>query len=329
MILLLMLGGVAGLSPAQAFAQDEAALSEARSKFQRAIELKQAKNCGGALKLFREVGSVKMTPQVRYHIASCEERLGQLVTALGGYQLALATGDDLPPQFREEVQQAIDDLEARIPRLVLERGHGADAATIRLDGVALGASSIGTPMPLDPGPHAVQASAPGFEPFRETVTVEEGEIESLTIHLSDSSAAAKDAGEPSLASSAQTDEPASFGALPYVLGGAGLAIAAAGGVFLGLSQAKAGQTEELCGGTDCTGLTGADLQEARDLAEGATSFETIGWVGVGVGAAAVVAGTTLFFVDRGRRERSPVETAWQWRPAAPHSDLGFSLTRSF
>ncbi len=36
----------------------------------------------------RRAGAVKLTPGLRFHIALCEERLGQLVAALDGYAAA-------------------------------------------------------------------------------------------------------------------------------------------------------------------------------------------------------------------------------------------------
>src|ERR1044071_10265846 len=73
-------------SQAPALAQDANELKRARAQFQQATELEQAGNWTAALQAFREVGQVRMTPQVRFHIAVCEEKLGRLVAALGGSQ---------------------------------------------------------------------------------------------------------------------------------------------------------------------------------------------------------------------------------------------------
>src|SRR5687767_14699749 len=97
-----------------AVAQDAAELKRARAQFQQATELEQAGNWTAALQAFREVGQVRMTPQVRFHIAVCEERLGRLVAALGGYELALADADKVGPDFRGEVEEKVTKLRARI-----------------------------------------------------------------------------------------------------------------------------------------------------------------------------------------------------------------------
>ena len=53
-----------------AWAQDASELKKARAQFQQATELEQAKNWTAALQAFREVGQVRMTPPVRFHIAA-------------------------------------------------------------------------------------------------------------------------------------------------------------------------------------------------------------------------------------------------------------------
>lgn len=299
---------------------------EARGKFQRGIELEHAENYGGALKLFREVGQIKMTPQVRYHIAFCEEKLGQLVAALGGYDLALAQSEGMDPGFISEVEASIEQLKGRIPKLIIERGEGAEAASVELDGVALGASSVGRETPLNPGPHTVTASAPGFEPFRQTVTVTEGSLETLTIVM----VPTKDGSDAGSGPATTGPREKKFGVLPYVIGGSGVGLAVVGGVFLGLSQAKVGKLkdESLCGSDfDCSGLAGADREKAEKLDKGAHTFEAIGWIGVGVGVAALATGTVMFVLDSGAEENS--SAGLRVVPHAQGSDAGFSLVGAF
>ncbi len=166
-----------------AYAGDNTELSKARAKFQRATELEEAGNYADALQLFRDVGQVRMTPQVQFHIAACEEKLGRLVAALGGYELALKGATGVGPEFQTETENRANAVRARIPKLVIERGEGAAAATIELDGVSLGASSIGVEVPLDPGPHAIQARALGYKQYASTIEVREGQVEKVTIAL--------------------------------------------------------------------------------------------------------------------------------------------------
>src|SRR4030095_11314931 len=80
-------------SPARA--DDKQELARARAQFQQATELEQAGNFAAAVQAFREVGQVRMTPQVRFHIAVCEEKLGRWVAALGSFELALQGAENV------------------------------------------------------------------------------------------------------------------------------------------------------------------------------------------------------------------------------------------
>src|SRR4051812_24475303 len=198
-----------------ACAQDKTELSKARAQFQRAIELEQAGNYTTALETFRGVGEVRMTPQVRFHIATCEEKLGRLVTALGGYQLAFADADSVGEDFKAEVEGAVTRLEGRIPKLTIQRGTGGEAAEIQLDGVDLGASSVDVAVPLDPGPHAITARAPNFLPFSQTVTILENEQKIVEVRLTPEP-------EPQRAAPTPVEKTRSK-LVPYVVGGVGVA----------------------------------------------------------------------------------------------------------
>ena len=94
----LLLAGVVFSQQTPALAQDAAELKKARAQFQQATELEQAGNWTAALQAFREVGQVRMTPQVRFHIAVCEEKLGRLVAALGSRPCVWIT----PPRWKQD-----------------------------------------------------------------------------------------------------------------------------------------------------------------------------------------------------------------------------------
>ncbi len=321
------MGALVVMSPSPASAQDEQTLREARATFQKALELEHAGNWGEALKLFRDVGQIKMTPQVRYHIATCEENLGQLVAALGGYDLALAQAEGMHPDFIAEVQGSIDELKARIPKLVVERAEGSEAARIKLDGVQLGESSIGSETPVDPGPHTVTASAPGFEDYQKTVTVSEGAVEVVSVELTKQ---AKGAPAEVQGPAAEPEGPPDFGPWPYVAGGIGVGGLIIGGSLLGVAMSKFGKQKDLCGGevTACSAPS-SDRNEIDKLGRQASGFEAGGWVGIGVGVVGIGAGVAMLVIGSGGKETAPEAAHLQVRPTAVGSDAGLSLVGSF
>ncbi len=324
-------GLTATLPAPSAFAQEDelsrAELSQARAKFQRGIELKQAGNWAGALSVFREVGEVRMTPQVRYHIATCEERLGKLVVALGGYELALSDSEGMQPEFVAEVEAAIAQLKARIPKLVIERGDGADAASIELDGVALGQSSIGVETVVDPGPHVVSATAPGRVKFSQTITIDEQETKTLAVVLE--AVPSNEPPPPPIADTAPAPrEPESkYGILPYVVGGVGATSLVTSGVFFYLNRSTVSDLEGRCPDRDCRSLGDGAWQSAQDDYDAAKVQETVAWVTGGVGLVALGAGVALYLLDQEPTQEAVATSKRGVRVvgSAPGADAGLSL----
>jgi hypothetical protein len=248
---------VAHAPVARAQSSEEETLNRARALFQRGIELEQAGNWSAAMQTFREVGQVRMTPQVRFHIALCEERLGRLVAALGGYELALAEADTVGPDFRAEVESNVTRLRESIPRIVIQRGSGAEAATIELDGVEIGDSSVGVEVPLDPGPHAITARAPGYRPLEKTVTVAENVREVVAIELEPLPKDAVVDGEGRVIVQTQPIPRV----VPYVLGGVGAASLIASGIFFALRQDALSELEDSCPNHTCPPNLPPDVKE--------------------------------------------------------------------
>jgi hypothetical protein len=302
-----------------AAAQDKKELSKARAQFQRAIELEQAGNYTTALEQFRDVGQVRMTPQVRFHIASCEEKLGRLVTALGGYQLAFADADSVGEDFKAEVSTAVTRLEASIPKLVIVRGAGAEAAEIQLDGVALGASSVGVPVPLDPGPHSVSAKAPGALPFSQTVTIVENEQKTVDVTLTlEPEEARPSAGTGSSAPAVERNPRL----IPYVIGGVGIASLIGSGVLFGLRQSTLSDLEDQCGPNHdaCPSSAAGDYSNLK-------LYNVTSQVALGVGVACVGTAVTMLLLQR--KHAPPTTSGMTLVPSAPNSVAGISWAGSF
>lgn len=324
------LGGVlltvdGSVATAEAAEKDE--LSSARAKFQQAVEIEQAGNYAQALQLFREVGQVRMTPQVRFHIATCEEKLGKLITALGGYELALNEAESLGPEFQKEVEERANTLRSRIPKLVIERGAGAKAAKIELDGIELGAKSVGVEVNIDPGPHSVQAKAPGYKPYSSTVEVAEGEVERLAIKLD--KLAPDEKPVPEIAVTEKPPEEKGVRTtriLAYATGGLTIAAGAATFVFWSKRSSALDQMERLCGkdGTcaDNFGtMTEDEKRTAQKTNDNLKHYDTLFLAGVATTGAAALA-TGLFIALEVWEKKPSKAEAFRLAPHAPGAELG-------
>ncbi len=323
-----MVALVPGLSPHEARAQDQAAVSKARQQFQQAISAQAAGNWAGALSLLREVAAIKMTPQVRYNIALCEENLGQLVAALGNYELAASDAKAANAADVERVVAArLEPLRPRIPKVIVERTDSSRLATISIDGVQLGGTMVGKPLPVDPGAHEIEAKARGHEPFRETFEIAEKEQKTVQIVLVPVATASEAAGTADAPVARQTFDAGitkpSPSMLPYVVGGAGVASLAASGIFYMLRGGTMDDLDAVCGANrdDCP----ADSEGTFDKGK---TYTTLANVTLGLGVVGVGAGVVLYLTDAGSGQEAS-RTAVGVSPSGPNASVGATFVGQF
>jgi len=298
-------------------------IDRARAQFHQGLALETAGDWAGALALFQQVALVKLTPQVRFHIGLCEEHLGQLAAALGDYELAAHEADEAKvAEVSAQVASRRDELRARIPQPTLARGAGAEYASVSLDGVSLGASSIGPKLPVDPGPHRIEAIASGYKPFRATIDIVEKEAKRVEITL-ERIPAPVSAAEPSPSGSPAKDqaepEPARTNVLPFVVGGVGVASVGAGVVFLLLRQNAISTLDRECTlppGRMCPASSQSTFDQGK-------TYNLLANVTLGVGVAAIGAGAVLYFTQK------PKSTTAYIAPGAPGASLGASVVGAF
>lgn len=276
-------------------AQSASDLDRARDLFREGVSLEAAGNWAGALAKFEEVGRVKLTPQVRFHIARCKEQLGRLNEALGEYRLAEYEAGQQHIGELEAITQAREQLEARVPTVTITRGAGAELARVTLDGVELGEKQIGTKISLDPGPHTITARLPGDVQFQQNVAVQERESKTVEL-VPPPDLARKSEPEPTTAatnakpekSAAEEGDNGGPGAVPWIVGGVGVASLAASGIFLILRNGALSDLDKVCHGSICP-----DTKSARDSQDKGELYSTLSTVTfavgvVGIGTAAVL-----------------------------------------
>jgi len=290
----LVLGSFGSLSAAPDAAQaqtpssDGDGLKRAREQFAQALALQTGGDWAGALALLKEVAAVKPTPQVRFNIALCEERLGLLVAALGDYELA---GSDAQAQKADQVRQEVDarleSLKARVPRVVVKRGEGADSATISLDGIALGDSVLNSPLPVDPGPHVVEGAGAGFLPFKQAFRVAEQQTATIEVKLQPQPVKPEPSPAPPPPPPSQTMRTAGF-----VVGGAGIASLIASGAMFYLRQTTINDLDEQCGPDrmSCPDSARSTVDRGKLYTTLGNVTLAVGAIGLGVGATLVVLG---------------------------------------
>src|SRR3954447_12558139 len=139
------------LGSTTAHAGDPAA---AREQVKLGYQLAQDGKCDEAIPHFVESLKLDAKAITLINLAACEEKTAKLADALGHWVEARGRAQtEGNAAIQEEAEKKAKALEARIPKLtVVLAGATPDAEVVR-DGVALGAASMGVPLPVNPGAH--------------------------------------------------------------------------------------------------------------------------------------------------------------------------------
>ena len=259
--------------------------------------MQTAGDCAGALEKLQAVARIKLTPQVQFNIALCEERLGRLVAALGHYRLALVDAEDQSiKDVSEPARAALESLESRVPRLVITRGQGAERASIMLDSTELGDAKVGSELHRDPGPHRIVAHIDGRQVFESSFRLSEGEKREVTVVVADPGPKPQPttttrAPPPAVfRDSPAADSGSSRRTLGFVAGGVGAAGLVSTAVFLVLRQNAINELKDSCEGHRCPESAESTIDRGRlytGLAEGSAVLAV---AGLTVGAVLLLGG---------------------------------------
>jgi len=323
-------------APALAQPADNTALAE--QLFNEGRDLGKANKWDQACPKFEQ--SLRYDPALgtRLNLATCYEKIGKLASAWGQYRqaadLAAKTGD----KRRDYAVKQATALEPRIPRLTIVAPKTAPPGlVVQRDGTAIDAGLLGTGLFVDPGAHEVTASAPGFAPFKGSITVAEGKSETLTIgELVPQPGEPAKPDQPTATTSPMArkpaepvepvDVPAPKTRMYLALGvaGGGVVLASVGLVF----GAKAGSTydkaKKLCG-DDLACDNGDDFTRGKQLISDARSQATISTIAVIAGGVAIAGGAVLYFTAPKHRR---VETA-RIVPVVTGHDAGVAVVGRF
>ncbi len=187
----------------------------------------------------------------------------------------------------------------------------------------MGKATWGVAVPLDPGEHHLEASAPGRKTWSATVTIgAAGDQREVTVPLLDLvDAPVADAPPPSAppAPSPPLERPPAQGSgrtqrtVGVALGAAGVVVLGVGAYFGVRAMSNASGADQACPNTTCTNAAG--IAENNDAKSNARLADVV----LPLGLAATVTGSLLYFLaPRGIRvdpvvgtvNGVRVETAW-------------------
>ncbi len=232
-------------------------------------------------------------------LAICYDRLGKTASAWVEYNRALAMARrDQRPDRQSRAEQAIKAIEPRLTWLKLTVTSPVEGQTIKIDGLAFPVNAS-APMPIDPGPHHVQATAKGHEGYSQDFEAK-GPAETLELAIPELAPLPQDEApappppEPKGAAPAPTPaEPASEPIrwrpiVGWSLAGVGVASAGVGSWFGLKALSKDKDADRVCSSNPCTDQGGVNA--SHSAADSALLSDVF------FGAAAVTAGLGLYLV---------------------------------
>ena len=118
------------------------------------------------------------------NLGDCNERRGRLASAWSNYRaansLAMTRND---PNRAEFARKKSDALQPKLSTLAITVAEAVSGLRVTRDGVAIDETVWGTAIPVDPGAHVVEATAPGKKPFSSRVDVAEGAPSARTVSV--------------------------------------------------------------------------------------------------------------------------------------------------
>jgi len=293
----------------------------AESLFQSGKALLEEKNYPQACPKLTESYRLDPGTGTLLALALCHEGQGRLASAWGEFaDVAARSRREGRPDREGLARQRMAALESRLPMLTISVAAGAekiDHLEIKRDGVVVGSGSWSTAVPVDPGHHHVEATAPGYRPFAATVTLAtDAARETVTVPLLEQAPSLPDQTSGGVAPSFWT--PLRYAGL--AVGGLGVAGLAVGTVFGLQAISRNNDSKADCDAMSVCGPTGLS---ARHDAQSAGNVSTVAFVAGGV---LVAGGATMFVLAK---PRSNDGLALQATPLVSGDRLGIGLQGAF
>ncbi len=282
----------------------------AQALFDDAKRLMAAGQYSEACPILQE--SERLAPGVgtKFNLADCHQHVGRTATAWAEF-IAAASGARLRGQTdREEVARArARALEAHLARLIIEVPPAARTSglEVKRDGEAVGASQWDREIPVDPGPHLVEARE-GTRSWQATVDVApEATVRATVGPLAERTILnAAPTGHSAAPATVQPRSNNTFAIVAVALGAVGVAGLVVGATFALRSTSKYDDSRPYCAGNACSpaGLA---------LRDDALAAGNVATVAVIVGAAALVAGGIVWLTAPSSRPQAAVARDGQLR----------------
>lgn len=300
---------------AQISATAEALFSEGRALLKDKKYSEACPKLAESLRLDPAIGTM-------LYLADCYEKNGQTASAWAMFNDAASAAHNANQGDRElKAKQRVDALAKKLVKLSIAPGPdnaGVADLEIKRDGVVIGSALFGTAVPVDPGDHKIEVTAPGKKTWSGVATVPSKAGSSVAFvipRLEDlppppppeptvTATAVVPPPAPTVTAKATSAPTPTFTAPPpptgpdnsnvrtigLVVGGVGVAGLAVAGVLGGLAKSKNDEAlAKYCDQDNCTDEKGIVLtNDAKTLAIGSTVGFVLGGVTLATGAVLIL-----------------------------------------
>ncbi len=285
--------------------------ADAAALYKQGVSLMEKGEFGPACPKFVE--SQRLDPALNTQIAlsKCYDSAGKTASAWSSYR-------DLAFEFKKAGNTAgekaatdkKDDLEKKLSRLQINATGDAPGLVIRRDNEEISKAILGTPVPVDPGKHVVEATAPGYQVWQTTVTIgNASDMQTVTI--------------PGLVvAPKQPQQTSSLRTIGYAVGGVGVAGLIVGGVFGGLAVGDKGKLTTDCPNNVC------ESQASQDALASAKTKALISTIGLAAGGALAATGVVLILVSPSKKKDEAPKAA-RFVPSVGPQGGGLTVIGSF
>ncbi len=292
-------------------------MAAAEALFNEGRKLLEAGQTAEACRKLAESQRLDPSSGTLLNLASCHEQQGKTASAWAEYlsaaRLAKAQGRD---DRAMAAQQRADALEPQLSYLTLDAPQAPAGLEVKRNGEPVRPAELGARIPIDPGEYTLSATAPGYEPWEQTVTVDPGS-DHQTVRVPPLAPAAQSADptptDPGVAGADPEPEPLPRDKTPdtppetdrssppiagYVIGGTAVVLTGVGAVFGVKALNSYAEAEDACKShTDCS-------ETAMSLRDEAGNRALVADVGVGLGVVGMAVGGILIATHRQRARKS-------------------------
>lgn len=298
-----------------AWAEPDAVPPAAVAAYRDGMRAVSKRNFRAALVSFRRSFAIYPSPNVRLAIARCLTELGSFADAALEYEATILDARDRAasqPEYARARDAALLESEhilSKIGRLKLEFDRASSVDSVTVNGRTLEPGAVDRPVPVPPGRVIVEVSFVGAPHVRRELEIAQGVL--ATEHfdasppLGPAGALAAPPGEAS--SSAALNSPDEPGTTRATLGWVSVGVAAVGiGAYVAFRVLASAQFDDLvatCVDKPCASSRRGDLESTGQ------TYETLMYVGLGVGVAAALVGAGLLTWDALDTTQPEVEVA--------------------